>query len=329
MTKTVLGLLCSDESESLNSIMPLLLRLANKILTGTIAKIQNQFYAEFDVNKRSIRLFERMHAMISRNIFIFHRHHDRFAMDPKGDSSSIGVNIDVQAQVIKFLKALCEKHNTNLQLYMAEQKNSRRSYNMISILVLYLDVLIKEIILLIKERIGIEKKVDRRPLYEDSLRIRTRMKISCKHAILTLKALTESIQGPCLPNQSVIADSQFYAIAESVMNIHFLFETNLDDKEAKVFNNLIYCKLKSECATLMLNLMEQRNCEDTLIVMMKQSIPDTILMSNIQYVYYAFTKETDSDYTEELLFPVISMIYISIRMMTIKRKKINQALFLN
>ena len=39
--------------------------------------------------------------------------------------------------------------------------------------------------------------------------------------------------------------------------------------------------------------------------MMKQTIPDAILLSNIQYVYYAFTKETESDFTEELLFPVL------------------------
>lgn len=285
--------------------MPLLLRLANKILTGTLLKIQNQFYAEFDVNKRSVRLFERMYAMISRNIFIFHRHHDRFAMDPLGESSSMGGNIDIQAEVIKFLKALCEKHNTNLQLYIADQKNSRRSYNMIIVFVSYLDVLIKEIILLIRERLGIEKKIDRKPLPEDAKRILTRMKTSCKHAILTLRVLNESIQGPCKENQQIIAESPFFGIAESILSIHFLFETNLDDKEMKVFNNLTYCKLKNECASLMLNLMEQREGEDTVIVMMKQTVPDAILLSNIQYVYYAFTKETESDYTEDLLFPVL------------------------
>lgn len=329
MTKTILSLLCSEESESLNSIMPLLLRLANKILTGTIVKIQKQFYTEFDINKRSARIFERAHAMISRNIFIFHRHHDRFAMDPQTNSSSIGTHIDVQAEVIKFLKALCEKHNTSLQLYIAEQKSSRRSYNMVSILVLYLDVLIKEITVLIKERLGIEKKVDRRPTYEDSLRIRTRMRSSCKHAILALKALNESVKGPCLLNQSIIADSQFFTIAESIMNIHFLFETNLDDKEATVFNNLTYCKIKNECASLMLNLMEQRNTEDSIIVMMKQTIPDTTLMSNIQYVYYAFTKETDSDFTEELLFPVFSRLIQNNRIKLRKKHQKKQALFLN
>ena len=285
--------------------MPLLLRLANKILTGTLLIIQNQFYAEFDVNRRSVRLFERMYAMISRNIFIFHRHHDRFAMDPLGESSSMGGNIDIQAEVIKFLKALCEKHNTNLQLYIAEQKNSRRSYNMIIILVSYLDVLIKEIILLIRERLGIERKIDRKPLPEDAKRIITRMKTSCKHAIVTLRALNESIQGPCKENQQIIAESTFFTIAESILGIHFLFETNLEPNEVKVFNNLVYCKLKNECASLMLNLMEQREGDDSVIGMMKQTVPDTVILSNIQYVYYAFTKETESDYTEDLLFPVL------------------------
>ena len=47
LTKTLLTLLCSDESESLDAILPALLQLANSMLHARIKKIQDQFFKNF------------------------------------------------------------------------------------------------------------------------------------------------------------------------------------------------------------------------------------------------------------------------------------------
>ena len=104
LTKTILTLLYSEELEQLNSIMPLLFRLANRMLIGAIPEIQNQFFNEFENNSKSERFFERMHSIISRNIFVYHNHPDKFAIDFDAPSKKIYGKIDSQSEILKFVK---------------------------------------------------------------------------------------------------------------------------------------------------------------------------------------------------------------------------------
>jgi len=58
LTKILLNLLCSDESESLDAVLPGLLRIANKMLNTSLKKVQDQFWKEFSSNRKSEKLFE-------------------------------------------------------------------------------------------------------------------------------------------------------------------------------------------------------------------------------------------------------------------------------
>ena len=148
LTKTLLTLLCSDESESLDAIFPVLLKLANNMLNSSIKKIQEQFYKEFESNKKSEKLFERMCTAISRNIFIYRWHPQMFAMQNSGKIFQTFNKIDVQREILIFIKSLCVNRNALLQGFMLEQKQYKNPYNMIILIVQYLETLVMEIIVI-------------------------------------------------------------------------------------------------------------------------------------------------------------------------------------
>ncbi|MDR3549702.1 MAG: hypothetical protein P4M11_15760 [Candidatus Pacebacteria bacterium] len=296
LTRTLLNLMCSEESERLNSTMPLILRLANRLLASAMSSIQNQFYEEFQANPKSERLFERMHGMISRNIFIYFRHSDKFALDYSDEGDGLLAKIDVQAEILKLLKSLCENHNSNLQCYMTDQKYSRNKYGMIAVIIDYLNVLVLEI------RTTMEGKVGLVELSRESKKIR--MKMSYKHSVLAIKALIEFVQGPCHENQEEISNTSFYLIAEDILKLGFLFPDSIKEYQRDMLNNHQISKLKKLCAILLLSLMEQRSNEDPIVTKMQQCLTETSLTYNLNFVYFAFCKESDHNYTEELLFPV-------------------------
>ena len=302
LTKTILSLLCSEESERLNSIMPLLLRLANKMLTEAFPAIQNQFYAEFQSNPKSERLFERMHGMINRNIFIYYRHPKKFATDFGKADGKMFSSIDVQAEILKLLKSLCENHNANLQQYMVKQRYSRNSYSMVTIIIEYLQVLVYEI----------KHNFDDKPRQNMTHDIQyKRISMSYKHAVLAILALTEFVQGPCKINQNEISETNFFSIADVVINLKFLFDDTIQEHQRDLLRKDQVSQLKKVCAILLSSMMEQRENGDPVVIKMRQCISETGIIYNLQYVYFAFTKESDSNYTEELLFPVFSSFWLT------------------
>lgn len=306
LTKVILSLLCTEENRKLNPIIPHLLKLSNKMLTEAISTIQTQFYEEFQNNKCSIRLFERMYGLISRNIFVYFRHHERFAEFSQVDKAFLridGKSIDVQEEVIKLIKAFCENHNRNLQLYMIEQKNLIISWNMLEVLISYLDVLINEISEMLWRKTRASKQT-RNLLPDKQKEEKEKMVYLHEHSILILRALSETCQGPCSENQEVISYSRFFNIAEKIMNIRFIFADSQSEGEAELSSNYMLTELKNECGILLLSLMEKRVSDDSLVTLMKQNISETCLLYNMRYIYYAFTREEGGDFTEELLFPV-------------------------
>eukprot|EP00826_Nyctotherus_ovalis_P052685 TRINITY_DN6732_c0_g2_i1.p1 TRINITY_DN6732_c0_g2~~TRINITY_DN6732_c0_g2_i1.p1 ORF type:complete len:296 (+),score=71.92 TRINITY_DN6732_c0_g2_i1:65-952(+) len=248
LTKTLLELMCSKESNELDFILPLLLRLANKLLTGPIKEIQDQFYAEFARNPHSERLFERMHSIIDRGIFIYHHHFSRFGMD-ETKTNKLGYKINLQAEILMFLRALCEDHNSDLQHYMSLQKFSNNNYNMVVVLNDYLYLLIKEIQRILGE--GAEKEN-----YEERMRIRkTRIGTCHEHAILCMKALIEFVQGPSVRNQDEISNTSFFTTAEGILEIEYVFEKSRIPSRALLIDNYSILQLKKECAVLLLSLI--------------------------------------------------------------------------
>jgi hypothetical protein len=278
--------------------MLLFFKLANKMLTSAIKEIQDQFYNEFKANPQSERLFERMHAIISRNVFIYHRHNIKFAMDTVKDKSNSDRNIDPQALILKFLKSMCENHHEQLQCYMINQEFSRNQYNMVAVIISYLKVLVE----VIKQTLEQTKKHE--PLPEELEKDELRMKMSYKHAFLSIRALVEFVQGPCPDNQREIASATFFEIANYIVMLPFLFDDAASHEKRQLINNFQISQLKKECATLLLSLIEQQDATSSIVARMRQHITEEHLLSNLYYTYYAFMKESDGDYTEELLFEV-------------------------
>ena len=297
LTKTLLTLLCSDESESLDAILPALLKLANKMLHSSIRKIQDQFYKEFESNRKSEKLFERMCTAINRNVFIYRWHQQMFAMQKSGKIFQSIDEIDIQQEILIFIRFLCVNHHKELQNFMLEQKLYKGHYNMIEIMVRYLDTLVKEI----------EAINNRDPdsiSFRDSERIPKRKRLCYSHSILALRALSECMQGPCEKNQEAIGKSEFLVIANKILSLTFSFGDPHKSKRDCYFSNYQLCKIKNECASLMLCLLEQRKVDDQIVIEMRQCVKESTLVENVKYVYYAFKIKKESNYSEELLFKV-------------------------
>lgn len=296
LTKTIISLLYSEEFERLNSVMPLVFKLSNKMLIGALPEIQNQFFSEFETNPRSERLFERMYAVISRNIFVYHNHPDKFALHFAQPSRKIFGTIDSECEILKLLKLLCENHNENLQLYMNGKKLSKKNYSMIDIIVKYLSVLVEEIKTLL------ENENARNQLSKETRVLRMRM--SYKHAVQAMVALIEFVQGPCIKNQNEISYTNFFSIAQNILGLEFLFDNKGNEQQKELLSNYKISKLKMLCAVLLLSLMEQRSSTDSLVLKMRLSLSEEAIMYNLEFIYFAFIKDTDGNYTEDLLFVV-------------------------
>ncbi|MDR3547180.1 MAG: hypothetical protein P4M11_02685 [Candidatus Pacebacteria bacterium] len=267
------------------------------MLNSSIRKIQDQFYKEFESNRKSEKLFERMCTAINRNVFIYRWHPQMFAMRKNTKIFQTVAMIDIQKEILMFIKALCENHHEALQQFMLEQKNYKCQYNMVHLLVTYLATLVKEIN-------AINERPDEDISTQDQTRIPKRKQLSYSHAILALRALSECMQGPCKCNQESIGDSNFLVIANEILTLRFGFGNRRSDHEGCHFTNYQLCKLKNECAILILSLLEQREVDDKIVINMRQCIKESTLVDNIKFVYYSFMLEKDANYSDELLFKV-------------------------
>ena len=267
------------------------------MLNSSIRKIQDQFFKEFESNRKSEKLFERMCTAINRNVFIYRWHPQMFAMGKSTKIFQTVAMIDIQKEILMFIKSLCENHHEALQKFMLEQRSYKSQYNMIYLLVTYLDTLVKEI-KAINDRAGEDIPI------QDQLKIPRRKRLSYLHAILALRALSECMQGPCKCNQEAIGESDFLRIANEILTLQFVFNVRHAERKACYFTNYQLCKMKNECTILILSLLEQRGIDDKIVIKMRQCVKESTLVENLKFVYYAFMLERDANYTDELLFKV-------------------------
>ena len=265
------------------------------MLKCSVRKIQDQFHKELESNRNSEKLFDRMYTAINRNIFIYRWHSQMFGMSNKNEIFQTIAKIDIQKEILMFIRAMCERHHEGLQEFMLEQKHYKTQYNMIKLLVNYLETLVKEI------------KVinDREPNMitdEDLNRIPARKDLCYQHSKLALKALTETIQGGNRKNQEAIVDSGLLVIASGIFELNFVYEDSKKEYVDCYFSNNQLCKIKNECAVLLLGLLEQRYENDQIVIKMRQFIKEDTLLLNLSFVYYTFTLETNGHYDAEYLF---------------------------
>jgi hypothetical protein len=172
---------------------------------------------------------------------------------------------------------------------------------MIALLVRYLEILVNEI----------QSINDRSPkeVHPNELDLITNKKTLCYfHSILAIKALKESVQGPCRKNQEAIGRSGFLVIANQILSLCFMYKKT--NKEF-YFTNYQICKLKSECTNLLLSLLEQRGINDNIVIDMRQYLNEEVLLNNMIFVFYMFTLEKYENYQEDLLFTVYPLLQYS------------------
>ena len=168
---------------------------------------------------------------------------------------------------------------------------------MIDLLVTYLETLVKEIS-------NINEKKPGEIIGREHETLEGRKKLSYTHAILTIRALFEFIQGPCYSNQNAIGNTNLIQIANEILTLSFHFENDKNAELKCLFSNYELCKLKLAIANLLMSLLEQRGKDDFIVTLMRQSIKEQKLLENILYVYYMFHLEKEAYYTDELLFSV-------------------------
>ena len=203
--------------------------------------------------------------------------------------------IDMQKEILIFLRLLCEKQHEGLQNFLVKHSQYKKNYNMIHLLVKYLNTLVSEIKYLNEEQFDNPKS----QIYSNK---RERKALSYEHSILTIAALSESLQGPQKSNQESLCSTEFLLIANDIMKFRFLFMKDSQQEAGNCLSNYELCCIKEKCALLLLCLLEQRSEEDSIVTKMKANIKEQTLTENLKYVYYAFTREKNLNYTEELLF---------------------------
>ena len=133
VTRMILQLICSKHSPLTDKLFPSLLALANNLLEDAPKHIQDEFYNYFINHKNSENLFEQMEKKIQKNIYKVTKNPERFMR-----TGTIGSEwIDIQLEILLFLKGLCEGHHSGHQYFLGEQKTNRTNYDMITILVEY------------------------------------------------------------------------------------------------------------------------------------------------------------------------------------------------
>lgn len=292
LTKTLINLLCGEESEKFDQFLPLIFKVSNKMLSNGMRSIQDQFYFHFTRVKNSENIFARMDIALSRNIFMLYNHDFLFGKDPSSSIDSIEGNVDIVKEIMKFIKGLCENHCEILQLYMINQSNNSQSHNMVILLVNYVKALTE----FIKKSLKVTK-FDTQNEKDTHFK---KLKLAYKHILLAIRTLTETIQGPCTKNQTAIGMSGFYTVAMDILQLPYCFEKDIETP----LTNFEVGKLKNESIVLLLSLFEQRERSDVIIVRMVDYIQEKTLVDNLLFVYYTFKKENNAEYTDELLLKV-------------------------
>ncbi len=100
---------------------------------------QGKFYELFNSFTNSDSIFLYLKQIFNMDIYMFLRN-DVFHDDIRSDL----FYSDIINNQLKFLQSLTENHYTDLQLFLREQTNNKVSYNFITIIVDYMNMLLSK-----------------------------------------------------------------------------------------------------------------------------------------------------------------------------------------
>ena len=248
----VLGILCFHDYQP--EPFRLAALLAIDLLLGGNEDIQKEFYVYF-VNVPSAELFfERIHNLLSSQASFL-------------DASDLHEPAAWLTPFLRLLQLLCEGHNHDLQQILRSQTHSRHSFDLISLCVSLLEVLVK------RQR-------------------------ACDFDVTSqcLDSLTEFVQGPCKDNQKCIIEGSFLDSAVILLGLdeqnsgkqYEDLETHQQPKEHEdKLQAFMVAQLKMKCMLTVHSLFEGHQ-DPFILSRLQQVLHIQLLTSNINHFFYNF-----------------------------------------
>ena len=262
----VLGILCFHEY--LPEPFRLAALLAIDLLEGGNEHIQLEFYLYF-VNVPAAELFfQRVHKLLI------------------SEANLLGANESREPPVwltplLRLLQLLCEGHNRDLQQLLRTQTHSRRSFDLVSLCVSLLEVLIK--------------------------RLR-----ACDFLVTSqcLDSLTEFVQGPCQENQACIIAGSFLDSAVALLGLdeqgkgqqYEDLETQQTPNQSNdPLKSFMVAQLKMKCMITVHSLLEGHQ-DPFILSRLQRALHLQLLTSNINHFFSYFEVDHPVDAYEEDMF---------------------------
>jgi hypothetical protein len=170
---------------------------------------QEKFCEMFYFFNNSDNLFAYLKSMFSYDIYLY--------LKPEIDLKNDRFYMDLITNQLNFLQLLTEDHNTKLQLYLREQAKNKVSYNFITIIVDYMNMLFSKMNIIYEQN---SLNIYFTHLYYQRF-------LSC------LETLCEFLQGPCEKNQETLINSKIIEIFDKILR-----ETEFKDVRSGKSDNL-------------------------------------------------------------------------------------------
>ena len=137
-------------------------------------------------------------------------------------------DVSILYNVLKFLQNCVEGHYLDLQKYFRLQTNSRNNYDMIS-----------SVADLLRSYYYCARNVE---MYDNIMQC--------------LETLSEFVQGPCLENQTGVAESKFFEITGDIFSQS---QTYVPAENEQPLESWQIARIQNKCLILILSLLEMRD----------------------------------------------------------------------
>ena len=212
-----LKIICEINQNFSKDVFQMILKFFNMVLAGGNKEAQEKFYELFDLFENSENLFFYLKQSFNKDIFIYLKG----GTDRKQSKKDIFYS-ELMKDELKFLQNLTENHFVKLQNYIREQTSNKVSYNFVSIIVEYMNMLLSKM-----SQIDDQNKLNKKTtsLYYNRL-------LSC------LETLCEFLQGPCKKNQETLVRSKVIEIFDKILRETECADLNSDDMMTNDDENL-------------------------------------------------------------------------------------------
>ena len=201
--KTRLKLVNKYKIPEINEILPYIFGMFTKILKKGNFNSQEAFYNIMTIKSDYESVFRFMLEVIEEKINLILSNKSKIIRHKKKRISYENkillkdVDLEIDSKILEFLQLLCENHNRKLQMFLHNQTNFRKNYDLVSKTQHYLTILFNNF----------------EPFLFESL-------IKC------FDLLIEFIQGPCFENQIALINSKLLITINDILKFYLNCESN-------------------------------------------------------------------------------------------------------